>query len=98
MQKLIRDNPVSISLQLKWFCFFFNAKIAFKLSNAAQACREDYVSEQTGENRTLMRLKMNTAEDFNRLYADVGRNIEQTLADIAGFMLKTKMAKSSLKR
>ncbi|MGK7630735.1 hypothetical protein, partial [Salmonella enterica] len=38
------------------------------LSNAAQACREDYVSEQTGENRTLMRLKMNTAEDFNQMY------------------------------
>ncbi|EOI2373644.1 MULTISPECIES: hypothetical protein [Enterobacteriaceae] len=93
---MIRDNPVIISLQSKWFYFFFNAKIAFKLSNAAQACREDYVSEQTGENRTLMRLKMNTAEDFNRLYADVGRNIEQTLADIAGLHVENEDGKKQL--
>ncbi|EMX2133950.1 hypothetical protein AAGT46_003360 [Citrobacter werkmanii] len=43
-----------------------------------------------------MRLKMNTAEDFNRLYADVGRNIEQTLADIAGLHVENEDGKKQL--
>jgi len=43
-----------------------------------------------------MRFKMNTSEDFNRLYADVGRNIEQTLADIAGLHVENEDAKKQL--
>jgi ABC-type phosphate/phosphonate transport system ATPase subunit len=39
---------------------------------------------------------MNTSEDFNRLYADVGRNIEQTLADIAGLHVENEDAKKQL--
>ena len=39
---------------------------------------------------------MNTAEDFNRLYADVGRNIEQTLADIAGLHVDNEDGKKQL--
>ncbi|AIU88962.1 hypothetical protein [Pectobacterium odoriferum] len=39
---------------------------------------------------------MNTAEDFNRLYADVGRNIEQTLADIAGLHVENEDGKKQL--
>ncbi|MER5135498.1 membrane protein [Serratia marcescens] len=39
---------------------------------------------------------MNTSEDFNRLYADVGRNIEQTLADIAGLHVDNEDAKKQL--
>ncbi|MGP3174177.1 MULTISPECIES: hypothetical protein [Serratia] len=39
---------------------------------------------------------MNTSEDFNRLYADVGRNIEQTLADIAGLHVENEAAKKQL--
>lgn len=39
---------------------------------------------------------MNTAEDFDRLYADVGRNIEQTLADIAGLHVENEDAKNQL--
>ena len=39
---------------------------------------------------------MNTSEDFNRLYADVGRNIEQTLADIAGLHVENDDAKKQL--
>lgn len=38
---------------------------------------------------------MNTAEDFNRLYADVGRNIEQTLADIAGLHVENEDGKKA---
>ncbi|MBQ4789000.1 hypothetical protein F131LOC_013460 [Pectobacterium versatile] len=43
-----------------------------------------------------MRDKMNTSEDFNRLYANVGRNIEQTLADIAGLHVENEDAKKQL--
>lgn len=39
---------------------------------------------------------MNTAEDFNRLYADVGRNIEQTLSDIAGLHVENEDGKKQL--
>lgn len=39
---------------------------------------------------------MNTSEDFNRLYADVGRNIEQTLADIAGLHVENDDGKKQL--
>ncbi|HHE2505645.1 TPA: hypothetical protein ACO6VT_004436 [Escherichia coli] len=39
---------------------------------------------------------MNTSEDFNRLYADVGRNIEQTLADIAELHVENEDAKKQL--
>lgn len=39
---------------------------------------------------------MHTSEDFNRLYADVGRNIEQTLADIAGLHVENEDAKNQL--
>lgn len=39
---------------------------------------------------------MNTAEDFNRLYADVSRNIEQTLADIAGLHVENEDGKQHL--
>ncbi|MFS7360402.1 hypothetical protein AB6896_16225 [Rahnella inusitata] len=39
---------------------------------------------------------MNTSEDFNRLYADVGRNIKQTLADIAGLHVENEDAKKQL--
>ncbi|HAX9835778.1 TPA: hypothetical protein JS210_001183 [Escherichia coli] len=39
---------------------------------------------------------MNTSEDFNGLYADVGRNIEQTLADIAGLHVENEDAKKQL--
>ncbi|MEF9675507.1 hypothetical protein [Pectobacterium aroidearum] len=39
---------------------------------------------------------MNTAEDFNRLYADVGRNIEQTLADIAELHVENEDGKKQL--
>ena len=39
---------------------------------------------------------MNTSEDFNRLYADVGRNIEQTLADIAGLHVENADGKKQL--
>lgn len=39
---------------------------------------------------------MNTAEDFNRLYAEVGSNIEQTLADIAGLHVESEDAKNQL--
>lgn len=39
---------------------------------------------------------MNTPEDFNRLYADVGRNIKQTLADIAGLHVENEDAKKQL--
>lgn len=39
---------------------------------------------------------MNTAEDFNRLYDDVGRNIEQTLADIAGLHVENEDGKKQL--
>lgn len=39
---------------------------------------------------------MNTSEDFNRLYADVGRNIEQTLVDIAGLHVENEDAKKQL--
>ncbi|MEI7354200.1 MULTISPECIES: hypothetical protein [Pectobacterium] len=39
---------------------------------------------------------MNTSEDFNRLYANVGRNIEQTLADIAGLHVENEDAKKQL--
>ncbi|NQE78046.1 hypothetical protein [Pantoea ananatis] len=39
---------------------------------------------------------MNTSKDFNRLYADVGRNIEQTLADIAGLHVENEDAKKQL--
>lgn len=39
---------------------------------------------------------MNTSEDFNQLYDDVGRNIEQTLADIAGLHVENEDAKKQL--
>lgn len=39
---------------------------------------------------------MNTAEDFNRLYADIGRNIEQTLADIAELHVENDDGKKQL--
>ncbi|KYM74017.1 hypothetical protein [Pantoea agglomerans] len=39
---------------------------------------------------------MNTSEDFNLLYADVGRNIEQTLTDIAGLHVENEDAKKQL--
>lgn len=39
---------------------------------------------------------MNTSDDFNRLYDDVGRNIEQTLADIAGLHVENEDAKKQL--
>ncbi|MGQ7805941.1 dynamin-like protein LeoC [Hafnia alvei] len=39
---------------------------------------------------------MNTSEDFDRLYDDVGRNIEQTLADIAGLHVENEDAKKQL--
>ncbi|EMO4162476.1 hypothetical protein [Morganella morganii] len=39
---------------------------------------------------------MNTAEDFNKLYADIGRNIEQTLADIAGLNVDNEDGKKQL--
>ncbi|MGL5600292.1 MAG: dynamin-like protein LeoC [Silvania sp.] len=40
---------------------------------------------------------MNTAEDFNRLYADVSRNIDQTLADIAGLHIENEDGKQHLR-
>lgn len=39
---------------------------------------------------------MNSVEDFNRLYADVGRNIEQTLADISGLHVENEDGKKQL--
>lgn len=36
---------------------------------------------------------MNTAEDFNRLYADVSRNIQQTLTDIAALHVENEEGK-----
>ena len=39
---------------------------------------------------------MNTAEDFNRLYVDVGRNIEQTLSDISGLHVENEDGKKQL--
>ncbi|EBY1364574.1 hypothetical protein DUW02_21070 [Salmonella enterica subsp. enterica serovar Senftenberg] len=39
---------------------------------------------------------MNTAEDFNRLYADVSRNIQQTLTDIAALHVENEEGKQQL--
>ncbi|WP_182057633.1 hypothetical protein [Pantoea sp. ME81] len=39
---------------------------------------------------------MNSVEDFNRLYADVGRNIEQTLADISELHVENEDGKKQL--
>lgn len=39
---------------------------------------------------------MNTAEDFNRLYADVARNIQQTLTDITGLHVENEDGKLHL--
>lgn len=39
---------------------------------------------------------MNTAEDFNRLYADVSRNIQQTLTDIAALHVGNEEGKQQL--
>ncbi|MCE9730701.1 hypothetical protein A6301_16250 [Pectobacterium sp. IFB5596] len=43
-----------------------------------------------------MREKMNTAEDFNRLYTDVSRNIQQTLADIAKLNVENEDGKQHM--
>ncbi|GKW13454.1 MULTISPECIES: ATP-binding protein [Pectobacterium] len=39
---------------------------------------------------------MNTAEDFNRLYTDVSRNIQQTLADIAKLNVENEDGKQHM--
>ena len=39
---------------------------------------------------------MNSAEDFNRLYADISRNIQQTLTDIAGIHVENEDGKQHL--